>query len=131
MQRKGINKLSKFSLHAAVDWAKSCRNTIFIWMGSTILLGRKWGFMVMKDHEIQEQLLEEWKLMNPDATEEEIKAEREQIQSEHPSDYSDKVRETLVNIVNKYLPVNVKYFEPEDSSVVFEQTTAVIYIVYA
>ena len=87
--------------------------------------------MVMKDHEIQEQLLEEWKLMNPDATEEEIEAEKELIQSEHLSDYSDKVRETLVNIVNKYLPVNVKYFEPKDSSVVFEQTTAVIYIVYA
>lgn len=49
MQRKGINKLSKFSLHAAVDWAKSCRNTIFIWMGSTILLGRKWGFTLLRE----------------------------------------------------------------------------------
>lgn len=91
----------------------------------------QWDFMLKRDKEIQEQLLEEWKLMNPDATEEEIQAAKEQIESEHPSDYSDKVRETLVNIVNKYLPVNVKYFEPKDSSVVFEQTSVVIYIVYA
>ena len=91
----------------------------------------QWDFMLKRDKEIQEQLLEEWKLMNPDATEEEIQAAKEQIESEHPSDYSDKVRETLVNLVNKYLPVNVKYFEPKDSSVVFKQTSVVIYIVYA
>ena len=91
----------------------------------------QWDFMLKRDKEIQEQLMEEWKLMNPDATEEEIQAAKEQIESEHPSDYSDKVRETLVNLVNKYLPVNVKYFEPKDSSVVFEQTSVVIYIVYA
>ena len=63
------------------------------------------------------------------ATEEEIQQAKEHISTEHPSDYSDKVKETLINIVNKYLPVNVKYFEPNDSSVVFEQTSAVIYIV--
>ena len=85
--------------------------------------------MTKKDQEIQEKLLEEWKSMNPDATEEEIQQAKEHISTEHPSDYSDKVKETLINIVNKYLPVKVKYFEPNDSSVVFEQTSAVIYIV--
>ena len=86
--------------------------------------------MTSKDEEIQEKLLEEWKSMNPDATDEEIQQAKEQISTEHPSDYSDKVKETLINIVNKYLPVNVKYFEPnDDSSVVFEQTSAVIYLV--
>lgn len=68
--------------------------------------------MTKKDQEIQEKLLEEWKSMNPDATEEEIQQAKEHISTEHPSDYSDKVKETLINIVNKYLPVNVKYFEP-------------------
>lgn len=89
----------------------------------------QWNFMTKKDQEIQEKLLEEWKSMNPYATEEEIQQAKEQIYTEHPSDYSDKVKETLINIVNKYLPVNVKYFEPNDSSVVFEQTSAVIYLV--
>jgi ATP-binding cassette subfamily B multidrug efflux pump len=32
----------------------------------------QWDFMLKRDKEIQEQLLEEWKLMNPDATEEEM-----------------------------------------------------------
>ena len=89
----------------------------------------QWNFMTKKDQEIHEKLLEEWKSMNPYATEEEIQQAKEQIYTEHPSDYSDKIKETWINIVNKYLPVNVKYFEPNDSSVVFEQTSAVIYIV--
>lgn len=91
----------------------------------------QWNFMVKKDIDIQNQLLEEYKLtINPAATEEEIQTIQKLIEAEHPSDYSDKVKETLVNIVNKYLPVNVKYFEPKDSSVIFEPTRAVIYIVY-
>lgn len=89
----------------------------------------QWNQIINKDKEIQEQLLEEWKSMNPDATQAEIQAAKERIENEHPSDYSDKVKETLVNIVNKYLPVNVKFFEPDDSYVVFEPTSVTIYIV--
>ena len=34
---------SIISLLAAVAWPNNCRNTIFIWMGSTMLVGKNWG----------------------------------------------------------------------------------------
>lgn len=87
----------------------------------------QWIFFSEKDKEIQEELLEEWKGKNPGATEDEINDMKEQISVEHPSDYTDKVKSALVNIVNKYLPVNVKIFDPKDSStVIFNKTAAVL-----
>lgn len=90
----------------------------------------QWDYIMAKDKEIQDNLLEEWKTLNPDATPEEIEQARQQIVAEHPSDFSDKVKQTLVNIVNKYLPVNVKYFDLSDetSTVIFQETTAILVI---
>lgn len=88
----------------------------------------KWDYMIQKDQEIQEELLNSWKLKNPVATDEEIQAQKEIIAEEHPSDYSDRSKNTLISIVNKYLPVNVKYFESGSITVTFQETTTVLIV---
>jgi hypothetical protein len=88
----------------------------------------KWDYMIQKDQEIQEELLNNWKLKNPGATDEEIQAQKEIIAQEHPSDYSDRSKNTLISIVNKYLPVNVKYFESGSITVTFQETTTVLIV---
>lgn len=88
----------------------------------------KWDYMIQKDQGIQEELLNNWKLKNPGATEEEIQAQKEIIAQEHPSDYSDRSKNTLISIVNKYLPVNVKYFESGSITVTFQETTTVLIV---
>lgn len=90
-----------------------------------------WNSLINQDIKKQEELLEEWKMANSDATQAEINQAMKQIEAEHPSDYTDMVKEALVNIVNKYLPVNVRYFDVNNNTVVFEPNPATIYIVYA
>ena len=90
-----------------------------------------WNSLVNQDTKKQEELLEEWKRANSDATQAEIDQAMSQIEAEHPSDYTHMVKEALVNIVNKYLPVNVRYFDVNNNTVVFEQNPTTIYLVYA
>lgn len=87
-----------------------------------------WNNLLYRDTQIQEMLLNEWKLQNPLASEEEIENQRQQIIKDHPSDYSDRAKKALISIINKYLPVNVKYFDPDSGDVIFQETTVLIVI---
>lgn len=88
----------------------------------------KWDYMILMDNTIREQLLESWLIQNPNLSEEEINQKKEEILSEHPTDYSDRVKKAITDIVNKYLPVNVKYFDLNSSEVIFEETAVTIVI---
>lgn len=120
--------LSHFdSSSATFDTEIDCWECVLMILTINIPKG-KWDYMIQKDQEIQEELLNNWKLKNPGATDEEIQAQKEIIAQEHPSDYSDRSKNTLISIVNKYLPVNVKYFESGSITVTFQETTTVLIV---
>lgn len=112
---------------SAFDTETDCWECVPMMLTINIPKG-KWDYMIQKDQEIQEELLKNWKLRNPGATIEEVETQRELILQEHPSDYSDRSKNTLISIVNKYLPVNVKYFETGNITVTFQETTTVLIV---
>lgn len=88
----------------------------------------KWDYMLAQDQKIQDDLLEVWKRENPTATEEEIESQKELIIEDHPSDYTDRSKKALIDIINKYLPVNVRYFETDSIVTIFQETTTILII---
>lgn len=90
----------------------------------------QWDYLMGKDREIQDKLIQEWIDSHPEATQAEIEEASNKIRLDHPSDFSDKVKNTFVDIVNKYLPVNVEKLNPNDSNrVIFQsQERVTLYI---
>lgn len=71
-----------------------------------------------EDKKIQDQLIEQWKSDHIGYTQSELEQAIRDIVRDHPHDFTDKVKKSLVDIVNKYLPINVKFFDPSSSEVV-------------
>lgn len=82
----------------------------------------QWAYLKSKDVEIQDKLINEWIAQHPGSSQEQIDEVSNNIRDNHPSDFSDRVKNTFVDIVNRYLPVNVQKLDPDNADrVVFRE----------